>query len=549
MNIGTPLHRAKLEEYYDSIVIGSGLGGLTAAAFLAKAGHKVLVLERHFTAGGFTHTYQRKGYEWDVGVHYIGDAHREHSSLRRIFDYISDGQIHWAEMEAVYDRICIGAETFDLVKGEQAFIERLSGYFPEENAAIKEYIMLIKKVARSASAYYMERALPRWLSRILYVKLTGPFLHYADQTTDQVLRGITQNDKLIAVLTGQWGDYGLPPKQSSFAMHALVAKHYLEGAAYPIGGSAVIARSVEGVLTKHGAQLVTNAAVQSIVLERDRAVGVMLAGNRCIRARNIISGVGVLNTFQRLLPPECLARRQLDQKLQAVSPSFAHMCLYIGLNGSHEELGVPTSNLWIYRSEKHDDDVARFLSRPNMDFPVVYVSFPSGKDPAWSAKHPGKSTIEIVVPAPYQWFEKWQDTKWQKRGDDYLDFKRRVTERLLSILLKRLPQLRDRIHYTELSSPLSTVHFSNYQHGEIYGINHDPSRFRQTWLRTDTPIKNLYLTGQDIVTCGIGGALNSGVLTAARVLGPLRSRSVLRLMKRQKRKSAGQRHAVTIPAS
>src|SRR5215470_17624986 len=88
----------RLNRAYDVIVIGSGIGGLAAAAILSKAGKKVLVLERHYTAGGFTHTFQRKGYEWDVGVHYIGEVHRKNSVLRRAFDFLSDGQLDWAPM-------------------------------------------------------------------------------------------------------------------------------------------------------------------------------------------------------------------------------------------------------------------------------------------------------------------------------------------------------------------------------------------------------------------------------------------------------------------
>jgi all-trans-retinol 13,14-reductase len=537
MTIGTLLRRANIDNHYDTIVIGSGIGGLTTAVCLAKAGQKVLVLERHYTAGGFTHTYERKGYEWDVGVHYIGDVHREGSLLRRVFDYISDKQIQWAEMGQVYDRIYIGSEAFDYTKGEDAFREKMIQYFPEEKAAIIEYLKLIKEVNRSSSSYYMEHALPSWLAKLLYKKLTSPFLKYASQTTDDVLLRLTKNRKLIAVLTGQWGDYGLPPSQSSFAMHALVAKHYLNGAAYPVGGSASIAQAVDKVLRNHGGQLITSAEVQSIVTQGNKASAVKLMDGRIIHAKNIVSGAGVINTFQKLLPDDCPAKSEFLKNLQHISPSCAHMCLYIGLKANPQELGIPTSNLWIYRDEKHDANIAEFTNKPGLDFPVVYISFPSSKDPAWDRKHPGKGTIEIVVPAPYQWFEKWKDTKWQKRGVEYNQLKKDITERLLSILVEKVPQLKDRIHYTELSSPLSTVHFSNYQHGEIYGINHDPQRFQERWLRTDTPVRNLYLTGQDIVTCGIGGALSAGVLTAIRVLGPFRARHLIQLMKPGKRTS------------
>ncbi|MFW7378959.1 MAG: phytoene desaturase family protein [Oligoflexus sp.] len=537
MTIGTQLRRANIKDRYDSIIIGSGIGGLATAVCLAKAGQDVLVLERHYTAGGFTHTYSRKGYEWDVGVHYIGDVHRQESTLRRIFDFISDGELQWSEMENIYDRIFIGSESFDYVKGEEAFRDRMCQYFPEEKTAITEYLQLVKKVNRSVPSYYLEHALPSWLARILHKKLTTPFLKYASRTTEEVLLGLTQNRKLIAVLTGQWGDYGLPPSQSSFAMHALVAKHYLNGASYPVGGSASIARSIAAVLEKHKAQLITSAEVQSILTQGRKAVGVELLDGRKIHAKNIISGAGVINTFQQLLPVECPVKREYMQNIKHVSPSFAHLCLYIGLKGTRQELGLHTSNLWIYPNEDHDQNIAQFRPKPSLKFPLVYISFPSSKDPLWEKEHPGKSTIEIVVPAPIQWFEKWRGSKWQKRGAEYEQFKKEISDRLIEILLEKMPQLKDKIHYFELSSPLSTVHFSNYQQGEIYGIDHTPQRFQQRWLRTDTPVKNLYLTGQDIVTCGVGGALSAGVLTAIRVLGPFRSRPLVQLMKPKRRKS------------
>jgi all-trans-retinol 13,14-reductase len=531
MTIGTQLRRAKIKDRYDTIVIGSGMGGLTTAACLAKAGHEVLVLERHYTAGGFTHTYSRKGYEWDVGVHYIGEVHRKDSTLRRIFDYISNGKLEWSEMDHVYDRIYIGSESFDYMKGEDAFRERMIQYFPEERAAITEYLRLVKKANRTSSTYYLKNALPSWLAKLLYKRLTTPFLHYASQTTEDVLRGLTRNQKLIAVLTGQWGDYGLPPSQSSFAMHALVARHYLGGASYPVGGSASIAQTIEAVLLEHKAELITSAEVQSILTQGRQAFGVKLVDGRTIQAKHIVSSAGVINTFQHLLPEDCPIKREYLSNLRQVSPSFAHMCLYIGLKGSRQELGLDTTNFWIYPNEQHDQNIAAFMPEASLNFPVVYISFPSSKDPSWEKTHPGKSTVEIVVPAPYQWFEKWRGTKWQKRGADYVQFKKAVSDRLIAILLEKLPNLKDKIHHSELSSPLSTVHFSNYQRGEIYGIDHTPQRFQQPWLRADTPMKNLYLTGQDVVTCGVGGALCSGVLTAIRILGPLRSGRLMQLMK------------------
>ncbi|MBT8182887.1 MAG: FAD-dependent oxidoreductase, partial [Eudoraea sp.] len=120
---------------------------------------------------------------------------------------------------------------------------------------------------------------------------------------------------------------------------------------------------------------------------------------------------------------------------------------------------------------------------------------------------------------PYEIFEKWSDTPWKKRGKEYESIKAELAQRLLKELYKQLPQVEGKVNCYELSTPLSTKHFVNYTKGEIYGLDHSPSRFRQAFLIPRTPIKDFYLTGQDIVTAGVGGALFSGVLTTMAITG------------------------------
>lgn len=114
--IGTPLNKANFLDEYDAIVIGSGIGGLACASLLSQSGKKVIVLEQHYTAGGFTHTFQRKNYEWDVGIHYIGEVSREDSAMRQLFNKITDDKLKWQDMGEVYDRIFIGEKSFDFPK-------------------------------------------------------------------------------------------------------------------------------------------------------------------------------------------------------------------------------------------------------------------------------------------------------------------------------------------------------------------------------------------------------------------------------------------------
>ena len=88
---------------------------------------------------------------------------------------------------------------------------------------------------------------------------------------------------------------------------------------------------------------------------------------------------------------------------------------------------------------------------------------------------------------------------------------------MLSYVYEKLPQLRGKIDYYETSTPLSTDFFNRYGQGEIYGLDHSPQRFDQDWLRPGTPLKGLYLTGQDILSCGVVGAMIAGMISTVAI--------------------------------
>ena len=509
-----------LEESYDTIVIGSGMGGLATAAILSKQGQKVLVLERHYSAGGFTHVFKRKDYEWDVGIHYIGEVQREKGILKRLFDYITNGELKWADMGEVYDRIIIGDEHFDFVRGVKNFKEKIISYFPEEEQAIHQYVNLVFEAVRSSKNYYISKAISPFWEKLFGSYLKKPFYKFSDKTTYEVLSTLTTNEKLIKVLTGQYGDYGLPPKESSFSMHASVARHYFDGGSFPIGGSSQIVKTIDPVIESAGGTILIKAEVDKVIIENNKAIGVKMSDGKSIYAKSIVSNAGINTTFNRLLPIEIVEKHHLKEQLQKVKPSVAHVSLYIGLEGSPEDLNIPKTNLWVYpKNGDHDTCVKNYLDDLNQPFPLVYLSFPSAKDPDWSKRYPGKSTVDIITLMPYEIFDKWSDSKWMKRGEEYDSIKGKIAQRLLKILYEKLPQAKGKINCYELSTPLTTKHFVNYKNGEVYGLDHSPSRFRQPFLKPRTKIKNFYLTGQDIVTAGVGGALFSGVLTSTAITG------------------------------
>jgi all-trans-retinol 13,14-reductase len=519
---GRSYKHASLNARYDAIVIGSGLGGLVSALLLAEAGKSTLLLERHYVLGGFTHVFKRKGWEWDVGVHYVGEVHRPTSVLRRLFDRVTGGELQWAEMGEVYDRIIFGEEEYPFRVGVTQFKDDLKARFDTraDARAIDAYVDEVFAAVKASRTFFTEKALGSMAAFAAGGLLRRKYLQYARKTTWEVLRGLTDNPKLIGVLTGQYGDYGLPPRQSSFAMHASLVKHYFAGGCYPVGGSARIADTIVPRLEAAGGTALVNADVASLVVVDGAVRGVEMADGSRIEADLVVSNAGVLNTYGRMLPAADRDSLGFGDKLATLQPSASHVSLYVGLDKSAEELSLPKANYWVYPDDyDHDANVARFEADESAPLPVAYISFPSAKDPTYAERHPGKATIEIVTLAPWERFAAWDGKPWKKRGEDYEARKEVLAERLLHELFRFEPQTRDAIAYHELSTPLSTKHFTGYQHGEIYGVAHTPDRFDQKFLRPRSPIKGLFLTGQDVVTCGVGGALLSGYLTASAITG------------------------------
>ena len=502
---------------WDTIVIGSGMGGMTAAAILAKLGHRVLVLEQHYVAGGFTHSFKRKGYRWDVGVHAVGEV-TQHAMPGRLLAHLTDGALQWASLGPVYDQFHYpDGFRIDFPDSPRQYRDNLVEAFPEEAPAVDRYINHSREVAASMRGYYLGRALPRALAPIGSLVLERRARQLFQMRTRDVVAGLTDNEKLRSLFVAQWGYYGSPPSRSSFAIQALVVRHFLHGGYYPVGGSRQIARTLLQTVANTGGWTRIRADVEEILVDGGRARGVRLSDGEEILAKRIVSAAGAMATLGRLLP-ESVQQKPWARSVGALSPAPAHVCLYLGMKGDIRKAGASPANQWFY--DTWDPEVAEWDVAPDRDVPpapVLYTSFPSLKDPSHDPGPEERHTGEVVTFVPWSVFEPWRNSRWKNRGEDYDAFKARMAERLLSQILERMPGLRDHIDYVELSTPLSTDHFCRPTHGSIYGIEPTPERFQNRWLRPHTPIRNLYLAGSEITSVGVIGAMMGGVQAAVAV--------------------------------
>jgi all-trans-retinol 13,14-reductase len=422
-------------------------------------------------------------------------------------------------MPDVYDRVTIGDLHFEYRRGRAHLRDALVGAFPDEVAAIDGYFAAIDRCLRRMPLYFAEKLLPPLPSRLIGGLLRSPFLRLARRTTRDILDSLRASRELQAVLTAQWGDYGLPPGRSSFAIHALVTSHYFDGGAYPVGGASQILATLLPTIESAGGAVVVNAEVSEVLIDGRCAIGVRMADGRELRAGRVISDIGALATLERLVPAQGAPDVQtIATRLRALGPSLAHICLYVGVDTSALRAPLPEANLWCHPGPDFDANQTRFEHDVESEFPFLFISFPSAKDPTFDERHPGHATIEVVTLAPYEAFERWARTRWHHRGDDYEAMKRDIGHRLIVALHRHVPGLERAIARWELSTPLSTRHFVGASHGEIYGLAHTPARFLSHDLGPRTPIANLFLTGQDVGTCGVMGAISGGVAAASVVL-------------------------------
>lgn len=510
-----PYHQLK-DDRWDAIIIGSGVGGLTTGGLLAKvAGEKVLILEQHYRAGGYTHMFTRPGYAWDVGVHYVGECEGPSSAVRAGFDYLTDSRLQWHPMPEVYDRAIIAGKTYDFPAGQAALKRNLLSSFPQEEQGIDSYFRAVNSARLATRGYMADQTLPSAISKKVEQAMRAPFVRWANRTTLQVLRECTQNEELIGVLTAQWFDYGLPPAQSSFAIHANLVSHYVNGGSYPVGGSSRIVEALLPTIAQRGGQVIVNAEVDEILVEGTKAVGVRMKDGRILQAPLVVSDAGAHNTFGRLVRQP----QPICNELNKIARSMAYMTLYVGIKQSDAALGLDGTNLMICPSFDHDGNEKRFYSDLSEEFPVLYISFPSAKDPEFERHFPDRATIEAVVPVAYDSFTGWEHTRWMKRGDDYGRLKQELATRIQERLEWYVPAIRGKVDYVELSTPLSAKHFMKHERGEAYGLAATPERFCLQALRAHTSIKNLFLTGQDVVAPGVSGALFGGIIAASAILG------------------------------
>lgn len=419
-------------------------------------------------------------------------------------------------------------EPFTVPADPAVYQQRLVRRFPDEAAAIRQYFIDLKSASDWFAQGIMQTAVPHPVASAVAQwrkRRTAKFT----QTTREYLDSTFKSEELKTLLVSQWPDYGLPPTESAFVLHAVVVSSYNNGAWFPQGGLGRISRTFEVGIEAHGGLVKVCHEVTAILTDGDgKVVGVKAVDQSgaepgpemVYHAPVVISNAGADITYKKLLPVDGdIGKKtaQIRDFIEQLEGGPSAVTLYLRLEKPVSTIGVKGENYWIHTPLGHDDlesqTAATLAGKP----PHAYMSFPSTKSGDGDRFH----AAEILAIVNGHAFAKWADTSHGMRGADYLDLKDRITQGLLDLAETATPGLKSLVRYSELSTPLSVQHYTSRPAGSIYGLKGTPSRYQSPLLSSASPIPGLYLSGSDASGLGVVGALMGGIMAASKVLGSL----------------------------
>ena len=511
------IYQNRLPASCDVVVIGAGMGGLTAAALLSKAGMAVCVLDMASRPGGYLSGFELNGFRFETAIHWLNQCGPQ-GFVRKIFDVISPGSPGTAinsRIRRFKSDVCDYLLTNDPNEMRDAIISRFEGekgpvrrFFKASRTAAKSFSGLTHVCRSQETMSLLEKA--RFFAAANWGAL--PLMQYSLFSAEKGISTLfnstciknifSAEERLLScLLPFGWAyenDYQLPPS----------------------GGSQAFPEWLCRILNIFNASVSLNARVERISVENGSATGVrgVQNGKPCdIRANYVVAACDVESLYARMLPDGFVDKRMLRKQRDA---DVFNSCitLSLGLDCPPSELGLNEEQVLLRRvgisREEHGCD---FPDKTELS--VIATSF---RDPSLAPK--GKGTVTVYAPASIGYGNFWESERDSKggfvRGKAYQCFKKRYADIILGRVEEKLiPKLRSHIEVMDIATPLTYLRYTGNKNGAIMGFRLSLKNIRNRIARYSTPVKNLFVGGQWAeLGGGVPVAVRAGMNSALMIL-------------------------------
>lgn len=492
---------------FDIIVIGAGLGGLTAAACATKNGKKVLVLERNLTPGGSATSFTRGRFEFEASLHSLcGYSNTQGvGDVRIIFDELGiSNKIEWCKLPTAFRVITKSknGEKIDatLPFGIENFIRAMEEYVPESTASLEKLFDVAEVTVDGINHLCAtEEKINMSFAKNL-LKEHGNFVRTAPYTVNEVFSALNIPQRAREILSSLWIFHGVDCDRLSFTEYILTLYNYIQFGGYvPKNRSSEIALTLAGFIEDNGSQIWLGSEVARIIFENNEAKGVILSNGEKILCNHIIANCSPTFAYSKMMKvsdvPVTATKRSNMRTFGARGAA-----IYVGLNRSINDLGITDCNTII--TESADSSVQYDLMRTLSSNNMCRVTCLNAINPEASPKGTAILTFTTL----------FTENCWANIDpENYFEEKDAFAKRIIKLYEDSCGvKISENIEELEIATPLTFARYLNTPQGVIYGYSTDNtdnmlSRFMTEESDSDT---------KGLRFCGGFGTQGAGVHSA-----------------------------------